>query len=69
MGLLNHVRFSSVFNAEDRKKLMAVLRRYQNGKGFTGLPPGSEPGERWNEAADGSAVRESLRQYHPMLKA
>lgn len=38
-GLLHHVGFTSVFTYEDRQQLLAILKPYLGGSGFTGNAP------------------------------
>jgi ATP-dependent DNA ligase len=45
-GELDHVGFSSSFNAEQRKELERKLKPLMGGKGFTGKAPGGP--SRWN---------------------
>ncbi len=45
-GLLDHVGFTSSFNAEDRKALKPVVRAYEGGSGFSGNAPGGP--SRWS---------------------
>ncbi len=45
-GLLDHVGFTSSFNAEDRKALKPVVRPYEGGSGFSGHAPGGP--SRWS---------------------
>jgi ATP-dependent DNA ligase len=45
-GKLNHVGFSSSFNAEERGELEKVLKPYMNGEGFSGAAPGGP--SRWS---------------------
>ncbi|HEX7184023.1 MAG TPA: ATP-dependent DNA ligase [Thermoanaerobaculia bacterium] len=46
-GLLDHVGFSSSFNAEDRKELEKILAPHTGGSGFTGKAPGGP--SRWSQ--------------------
>ncbi len=46
-GLLDHVGFSSSFNAEERQELEAVLKPHSGGSGFTGKAPGGP--SRWSQ--------------------
>lgn len=46
-GLLDHVGFSSSFNAEERKELEKVLKPHRGGEGFTGKAPGGP--SRWSQ--------------------
>ena len=50
-GKLNHVGFSSSFNAAERKKLKAALKPYRNGSGFSGHAPGGP--SRWSTERSG----------------
>ncbi len=45
-GLLDHVGFTSGFNADDRKLLKAVVKPYEGGSGFSGNSPGGP--SRWS---------------------
>jgi ATP-dependent DNA ligase len=46
-GRLDHVGFSSSFNAQERKELEDVLKPHQGGSGFTGKAPGGP--SRWSQ--------------------
>jgi len=50
-GKLNHVGFSSSFNAGDRAKLKGLLKPYMGGAGFTGRAPGGP--SRWSTERTG----------------
>jgi len=54
-GLLNHVGFTSSFNAEDRKELKKALKPYMGGEGFTGRAPGGP--SRWSTERSGEWER------------
>ena len=45
-GRLDHVGFTSAFNAEDRQALCAIVGPHRGGPGFTGDKPGGP--SRWN---------------------
>jgi ATP-dependent DNA ligase len=45
-GLLNHIGFSSSFNAEQRRKLKKIVKPLIGGPGFTGNAPGGP--SRWS---------------------
>jgi ATP-dependent DNA ligase len=45
-GLLDHVGFTSSFNAKDRSALRTVIKPYQGGSGFSGNAPGGP--SRWS---------------------
>jgi ATP-dependent DNA ligase len=49
--LLHHVGFSSSFTADDRKRLLPVLRPLMGGPGFTGRAPGGP--SRWSTERTG----------------
>lgn len=46
-GRLDHVGFSSSFNAEEKAELEAVLKPHESGSGFTGKAPGGP--SRWSQ--------------------
>jgi ATP-dependent DNA ligase len=46
-GRLDHVGFSSSFNAEEKEELEAVLKPHEGGSGFTGKAPGGP--SRWSQ--------------------
>jgi ATP-dependent DNA ligase len=46
-GRLDHVGFSSSFNAEEKTELEAVLKPHEGGSGFTGKAPGGP--SRWSQ--------------------
>ena len=50
-GKLNHVGFSSSFNADERAELEKVLKPYMNGSGFSGAAPGGP--SRWSTERSG----------------
>jgi ATP-dependent DNA ligase len=50
-GKLNHVGFSSSFNAEERGELEKVLKPYMGGQGFSGAAPGGP--SRWSTERSG----------------
>ncbi len=50
-GKLNHVGFSSSFNAAERTELEKVLKPYMNGEGFSGAAPGGP--SRWSTERSG----------------
>jgi ATP-dependent DNA ligase len=54
-GKLNHVGFSSSFNAAERKKLKSALKAYMGGSGFTGHAPGGP--SRWSTERTGEWER------------
>ncbi len=49
-GQLDHVGFSSSFNAESRAKLKKVVEPLKGGEGFTGKAPGGP--SRWNQGVE-----------------
>lgn len=61
-GLLNHVGFTSSFNARERKELLAVLEPLKGPPGFTGNAPGgpsrwsTERSTEWEPLAPGLIV-------------
>jgi ATP-dependent DNA ligase len=54
-GKLNHVGFSSSFNATERKKLKGALKPHMGGSGFTGHAPGGP--SRWSTERSGEWER------------
>lgn len=49
-GKLDHVGFTSAFNAEDRAQLGKLVREHRGGPGFTGDAPGGP--SRWNNGKE-----------------
>ena len=54
-GELDHVGFTSSFNAERRAELKKVLKPYMGGEGFTGKAPGGK--SRWSTERSGEWER------------
>jgi ATP-dependent DNA ligase len=54
-GQLDHIGFSSSFNAERRAELKKVLKPYMGGEGFTGKAPGGP--SRWSTGRSGEWER------------
>jgi ATP-dependent DNA ligase len=50
-GLLDHVGFTSSFNAEKRAELKPIVERLRGGSGFTGRAPGGP--SRWSTERSG----------------
>jgi ATP-dependent DNA ligase len=58
-GKLDHVGFTSSFNAERRAELKKALKPYMGGKGFTGKAPGGP--SRWSTERSGEWERLELK--------
>ncbi len=54
-GKLDHIGFSSSFNAGERKELKKILKPYMNGAGFSGKAPGGP--SRWSTERSGEWER------------
>jgi ATP-dependent DNA ligase len=54
-GVLDHIGFTSSFNAEQRRELKRVIEPLKGGEGFTGKAPGGP--SRWSTERSGEWER------------